>query len=86
MSRFPVPHFDKLNALLQNDKVPTADKPKIGGFIGRYKEWVAALEGVKSKGGDRLRDMVRLLNGYRDAVDIELKPPEEQTVLKQGYF
>lgn len=81
MSPLPTPHFDKLNALLQNDKVPSADKPRIHEFIGRYKEWVAALEGVRAKGEDRLRQMVGLLNKYRDSVDIELIFDSEQDFL-----
>jgi hypothetical protein len=81
MSSFPAPHFDKLNALLQNDKVPSTDKPRIERFIENYKTWIAALESVRAKNEERLREMVRLLNAYRNAVDIDLIFDSDQDFL-----
>jgi Bpu10I-like restriction endonuclease len=81
MSVFPTPHFDKLNALLLNDKVPNADKPRIRKFIERYKTWITALDGIRARNDERLRQMVGLLNGYRNAVDIDLIFDSEQDFL-----
>ena len=81
MSFFPTPHFDKLNALLQNDKVPGADKPRILEFIERYKAWITALESIKATNDERLQQMVGLLNEYRNAVDIALIFDSEQDFL-----
>lgn len=81
MSVFPTPHFDKLNALLENDKVPNADKPRILEFVKRYKAWITALDGIKAQNDERLRQMVGLLNEYRNAVDVELIFDSEQDFL-----
>jgi len=81
MSPFPTPHFDKLNALLSNDKLPPTDKPRILAFIERYKKWISSLENIKAKDTDRLREMVRLLNDYRNAVDVELIFDSDQDFL-----
>lgn len=81
MSAFPTPHLDKLNALLQNDKVPAADKPAIRRIAEHYKTWIAALETAKGSEEERLREMVRLLNDYRTTLDIELIFDREQDFL-----
>lgn len=81
MSGFPTPHFDKLSALLLNEKVHSTDKPRIEKFIENYKKWIAALESVKGKNQERLQEMVRLLNEYRNAVDIDLIFDSEQDFL-----
>jgi Bpu10I restriction endonuclease len=81
MSSFPTPHLDKLTALLQNDKVPSTDKPRIQTAIDRYKKWTTALRSVKGTPEERLREMVRLLNEYRNAVDIELIFDSDQDFL-----
>jgi hypothetical protein len=72
MSKFPTPHLDKVNALLQNDKVPAADKHAVERVIEHYNKWIAALENVKGNDEERLREMVRLLNDYRTTLDIDL--------------
>lgn len=81
MSTFPTPHLDKLSALLQNDKVPTSDRPAIERVIEHYKRWIAALESVKGNGEERLHKMVRLLNDYRTTMDIELIFDSEEDFL-----
>jgi Bpu10I restriction endonuclease len=81
MSPFPTPHLDKLNALVQNDKVPAADKPTIQRIIEYYKKWIAELDSIKGNEIERLREMVRLLNEYRTTLDIELIFDSEQDFL-----
>lgn len=39
----PTPHLDKLNALLDNDKLPISDKERIGHAIEKYREWIEAM-------------------------------------------
>ncbi len=39
----PTPHFDKLNALLDNDKLPGDDKERIDHAIEKYHEWIKGM-------------------------------------------
>ena len=81
MTSFPTPHLDKLNALLQNEKVPSGDKPAIERITEHYKKWIASLESVEGTDEARLREMVRLLNDYRTTIDIELIFDSDQDFL-----
>lgn len=81
MTSFPTPHLDKLTALLGNEKVPNSDKPRIQTIIEHYKKWIIALQNMKGSPEARLREMVRLLNEYRNTVDIELIFDSDQDFL-----
>jgi len=81
MNTFPTPHLDKLTALLQNDKVPAVDRPAVERVTEHYKRWIHALESVKAKDEERLREMVQLLNDYRTTLDIELIFDSEEDFL-----
>ena len=40
----PTPHGDKLNALLENEKLPKSDRPYILEALTFYKEWLEKLK------------------------------------------
>lgn len=40
------PHGDKLNALLENEKLPESDRPNILEALTLYKEWLKKLKSV----------------------------------------
>ncbi len=46
-AKLPTPHMDKLNALLNNRRLPAADKPRVQEALDRYHNWIRDLEGVK---------------------------------------
>ncbi len=72
MSTLPTPHFDKLNALIANEKLPEGDKARLEKTASGYREWIAALDAVTGSPDERISKMVELLNSYRLAVDIDL--------------
>jgi len=67
----PTPHGDKLEALLQNDKLPNGDRVRIKQALERYRAWLEALRRLPAgKGG--LPRAVRLLNDYRMFLDLDV--------------
>lgn len=69
---FPTPHLEKLNAVLDNEKLDAVDKPRVQDAIERYKRWIADLDAVTGAPDERLKRMVGLLNEYRLWVDVDL--------------
>jgi hypothetical protein len=69
---YPTPHLEKLTAILANDKLPEADRPRIETTIATYRRWIADLEAVNGAPEEVLARMVALLNEYRNHIDIEL--------------
>jgi hypothetical protein len=70
--KFPTPHLEKLNATLANDKLPEVDKPRIEQAIEQYRQWIKDMEAVEGDRLEQLEQMIRLLNDYRNYIDIEL--------------
>lgn len=67
----PTPHGDKLQALLQNNKLPNGDRKRIEGAIRRYRAWLRGL--AQAPADHRCVDVaVGLLNEYRTFVDLEV--------------
>jgi hypothetical protein len=67
----PTPHGDKLTALLQNDKLPSADSARIKKAIKRYHAWLNELDRIPA-GNNGVVHAIRLLNDYRLFLDIEI--------------
>jgi hypothetical protein len=67
----PTPHGDKLEALLQNEKLPAADHERIERAVVRYRGWRDSLTRLPA-GVDALPEAVRLLNEYRSFLDLEV--------------
>lgn len=67
----PCPHGDKLAALLQNDKLPGTDRPRVQKAIERYRTWVRALQSVNGELEQRVKGMTQLLSDYKFYVDVE---------------
>lgn len=67
----PTPHGDKLQALLQNDKLPNGDRERIEKAADYYKAWLQELERVP--GDERCVSVaIGLLNQYRSFLDLEV--------------
>lgn len=72
---YPTPHYDKLYATLQSDKLPEEDKPRVAEAIEQYRQWIADMDMVVTSTdapADILARLVRLLNEYRWYIDVEL--------------
>jgi len=67
----PTPHGDKLQALLQNDKLPDGDRERVQAAVDRHRTWLRELGRVER--GDRcVQQAVALLNEYRSFLDLEI--------------
>jgi hypothetical protein len=70
--RLPTPHFDKLNALLRNPRLPTADRPRVEEAIKRYHEWIDTLESVEQGQGNAVAKLVEATNRYKKSIELDL--------------
>lgn len=69
MTHFP--HKEKLLAAMENRKA-AADKPLLQEAYIAYEQWVRQMNALQSVGYDFLSDLVRLLNEYKDYLEVEL--------------
>lgn len=69
--KLPEPHGDKLQALLRNSKLPAKERQRVGAAHDRYKAWARDL-GAIDHGPGMVQAAVRLLNDYRNFLDLEL--------------
>ena len=67
---YKTPHGDKLRALLENDKLPESDQPRVHGAIEKYRAWIRELEGLQ--GQQSVEPLVASLNRYKKFIDLEL--------------
>jgi hypothetical protein len=68
----PSPHGDKLQALLQNNKLPKTDLPKIRIAIEKYKLWRNTLLSLKGERSGVISQAIKLLNEYQNFIEIDL--------------
>jgi hypothetical protein len=67
----PKPHGDKLQALLQNDKLPNGDRKRIEKAVSRYGTWLKNLRRIPTD-NRCVTEAVRVLNEYRGFLDLEV--------------
>lgn len=65
------PHKEKLLAAISNPKCK-ADMPLLEKAQAAYQEWVEKLRAITSSGKQRVLDMARVLNEYKDYLEVEL--------------
>jgi hypothetical protein len=65
------PHGDKLKALVKNNKLPSADRPRLGRQIEAYEAWLAAMDALDIEGDTLLEGLVNLLNVYKKSVEYD---------------
>ncbi len=66
------PHKDKLLAAISNPKSASADKEILKHCLARYETWVRDMKSLSSTGEERVRELTRLLNAYKDDLEVEL--------------
>ena len=68
----PTPHGDKVRELLQNSKLPSADRPRVQALLDHYNQWLLDMASLTSTGSRKVSDLVDLLNAYKERVEVEL--------------
>ena len=85
-SVLPTPHLDKLNALLRNQRLPDADKPRVEEAIQRYQEWIKELEDIRGTQKEVVRQLVDATNRYKLFLELDLifDSPEDFLYRQKG--
>ena len=72
MPEFSQPHYSKLQACLNNPRLPQADQERLKEAVKRYQEWIAELEGVERGKPDTVEKMVEATNRYKRFIELDL--------------
>ena len=72
MYDLPTPHGDKLNALLENEKLPATDRRRVSDAIGEYEGWIEKLKSIAGEDRETVGRMVGLLNEYKQYIDLNV--------------
>lgn len=65
------PHLDKIIAAISNPKC-AKDVPLLQEALQIYNKWIADLNSLTTKGKQRVGEMVKLLNEYKDTFEIDI--------------
>jgi hypothetical protein len=68
----PSAHGDKLLALLQNNKLPDSDMPRVRETLEKYNDWRNTLLALRGDKKYIIVEAVKLLNDYKNYIDIDL--------------
>lgn len=68
----PTPHLAKLNALLKNRRLSSADKPRIIEALEKYKQWISEMESVKPGQKGAVNKLVEATNYYKKFIELDL--------------
>ena len=65
-------HYDKLQALINNPKLPAVDLPKVKEALANYKVWQKALDAAKGKPSEIISSFTKATNIYKNFIEIDL--------------
>lgn len=68
----PTPHRDKLEALLDNRRLPSDDRGQVEEALRRYGDWTGEIETVGRGQRDAVQRLVEATNRYRNFIDLDL--------------
>jgi hypothetical protein len=84
--QLPTPHYAKLQALVENPRLPNADKPHVEDALLRYRKWIEELESVWAAEEGAVQKLVDATNQYKTFIDLELifDSPEDFLYRQKG--
>jgi hypothetical protein len=77
------PHKEKLEAAIRNPKCGDSDRDLLSRAVQYYTEWRKATLDITSKGADKVREMTRLLNQYKDQLEVDLIAKDGSPFIKR---
>lgn len=77
------PHKDKLLSALTNPKCDDADKALLNKALTQYAVWIEQVKKIKSRGRACVDEMTKLLNTYKDYVEVELIAKDGSPFIKR---
>ena len=76
------PHRDKLDAAIRNPKCKD-DQDILHEAVAAYDDWIASSEVLSTTGRDRVDQMTKLLNRYKDYLEVDLIAERGSAFLKR---
>lgn len=67
-----LPHRAKLKELLNNEKLPEADREAVEATLDIHNAWIEEMDALDSKGEEKVEELVQLLNQYKNHVELNL--------------
>jgi hypothetical protein len=82
----PTPHLAKLRALLQNPRLPEADKPRVQEAVMHYEDWIRVLKSVAPRQANTVKELVEATNAYKTCIELNLifDSPEDFLYRQKG--
>jgi hypothetical protein len=71
LKKMKTPHLDKIKSALKNPKAKE-DLKVLQDIMNEYLVWTKKMDSLKSKGDKKLEDLIKLLNEYKDNVEVKL--------------
>ena len=65
-------HGAKLLALIENQKLPASDAPRVSDHIEIYSRWIEAMDALDLEGDKLLSALVAHLNVYKKSIEYNL--------------
>ena len=72
VSQLPTPHLDKLNALINNPRLPAVDKPRVQEAFERYDTWIREIKAIKPGLKTTIQKLVDATNKYKRFIELDL--------------
>ncbi|MBI2424949.1 MAG: Bpu10I family restriction endonuclease [Candidatus Hydrogenedentes bacterium] len=72
MINLPTPHLAKIRALLQNQRLPKSDRPRVEEALTRYERWIAEMGSVIAGRDDTVKKLVDSTNRYKRFIELDL--------------
>ena len=69
---YPTPHGDKIQALIENNKLPADDLPRVLSAIKRYRAWITEIDQIDGVGDQLVEPLIASLNRYKISIDLDL--------------
>ena len=72
LTRLPTPHLHKLTTLLQNPRLPDADRPRVEEALSRYQKWTRDMEAITPGQKNTVQQLVNMTNRYKRFIELNL--------------
>lgn len=69
---FPKPHKAKLDALLENQRLPASDRERVEEASRRYKLWISEMASIERAGPTTVQKLVDSTNRYKRFIELDL--------------
>ena len=72
IENFPTPHLQKLNACLNNQRLPESERERVEEALRRYAHWIETMEQIEPNSENSVERLVQAANEYKKYVELNL--------------